>query len=199
MDVPSAVEKAFAYPAFTLREVAQALHPLVVISGGSSDGGTVPAPQGLLVVGAHRLSPLDMTPKRALGVVCAQRDGKVSIIPKTARTVSSCFGALQSGPMLIEPNHHFGMEHRDLPAYARAVLGLDTAGRYAYLIVSGEVDPYSLAAQLYRPVREGGLDLSAAIVLGSGAGHAGMIVMDRGTRRVFGNENATLPSAIATF
>jgi uncharacterized protein YigE (DUF2233 family) len=197
VDVVASVEKAFSYPAYSLRELAAMNDSLVIISGGSPGGGSLPTPEGLLVSDGHVVAPLNRTVNFANGVFCVSAANQPTIIWKTSPTVGSCKNALQSGPLLIEPQAVRGIheDERRLPAFTRSLVGIDRARRL-YFIVTPEVHLYDLMLQLMDSEKEGGLSLTTALVLGRGAGHAGMVVRAVDHQMKFGDTSGTLPSAI---
>jgi len=103
-----------------------------------------------------------------------------------------CDQALQSGPLIVEPNGKFGMKHHT-PAWPRTVLGLDGDGKLH--VVEARADLYALAHFLMRGTAAGGPGLQSAMSLGY-VGQAGLVVSIGGKTSRLGALDEPLASAI---
>jgi uncharacterized protein YigE (DUF2233 family) len=180
-----------SYRTYTLREAESATKAILLVPAGASATLSMPAALGLVRTNGFATTPLSNS-AFATGVFCVAQSGALSIIRAGNRAVANCRDAVQSGPIIIEPDGKPGIHKTELnyPVLTRTVVVLNKAGEVHFLVTSPAhlYDVQNFAMQA--------LGGTAALNLGSDSG----LILNEGDKQLsLGRVDAPIPAAIGVF
>lgn len=179
---------------YTLASAADVLAPFILIDSGASAGGSssLPSAVGLVMTVGKIVSPLSQS-QFASGVFCILADGTAIIARSGSFGTLHCSSAVQSGPLIVEPNRKIGIGPNDLKRrdiYAHSLAALERDGTL-HLMWTTPVHLYHLARFL--------LDhTSVQSVINLGA-KGGVFTRVNGATKSFGNVQSSIAAAIGVF
>ncbi len=197
-DTYGALEKggvSRGYATYSLAEVIQLFRPKAAINGGFSASYSAPIPAGLLVRGGRTIAPLNSKSRVQSGVLCVSKGG-VKILGVQSYKDGACQYALQSGPMLIDPDGRVAVYENEQKsaAYVRSAACLDQSGRLL-LFQSEAAHLYDLARLLATSEAQGGPACKVALNL-SGDVESGLFADRAGSPLQAGRLDVPIASSI---
>ena len=181
----------------TIRALTAMPRLVAAMSGGFITSYSYPRPIGLVVTNKGTRNPLSRS-KLFSGVLCVDGARQVRIVSATLSrsAYADCSYALQSGPLIVEPNGRQGISTAE-PAtrvFERSAVCLDAPGRVLF-IYSSPTSLFDLAAGISDAESRGGLGCVVAMNL-SGESDAGVLWTDGSKQQSVGSLDASLATAL---
>lgn len=191
-------EQKVKFPVYSLAEVYERMRPIAIINGGFSGSLSLPVAAGLVVENAQVITRLNKVSRLQSGILGISAN-EIKIIRREEYEENTFRFAIQSGPLIIEPNGNIGIyrSERQKEKFRRSVIALDKKDRLL-LITTTDVHLFDLASFLKKAEVNGGLECKVALNL-SGDTQSGLIITQEGSPVEIGNVNAIIPSAIGIF
>lgn len=185
------------YPAYSLREIADAAQPVAAINGGYIASFAYPLPAGLVLDRGTLHGRFNSLSTLQSGVLCLE-DDVVSVVEKEDYRTSACRSALQAGPRVVEKGGVSGIRAGELerPPFRRSLACVDRRGMLL-LVRTSRAHLYDVA-EILRRTDAPGFACDTALNL-TGDTESGMIFDSDGGQRIRGSIRSTLASAILVF
>ena len=177
---------------YTLNEAEVATKAILLVPAGAAKATSTPAPIGLVRINGVTVTPLG-TSTFATGIFCISKAGIPSIIKVGDPAVVACKDAVQSGPIIINPDGSQNIPKTELQnqALVHTIVVLNKNGEAHFLTTSAPAHLYDL--QNFAVQTLGG---TAALNLSA---NSGLILNERNQHLNLGSIDKPEPTAIGVF
>lgn len=177
---------------YTLTEAEVATNAILLVPAGAARATSTPAPIGLVRVSGVTVAPIGNS-TFATGIFCISGAGIPSIIKVGDPAVVACKDAVQSGPIIINPDGSLNIPDTELQnqALVHTIVVLTKSGEIHFVTTSAPAHLYDL--QNFASQALGG---TAALNLSA---NSGLILSDVSHHLSLGPLNKPEPTAIGVF